>query len=252
MHSANRFSRAFYRSISPRSLRAAESIAPLLNRYLAATSVVDFGCGTGTWLKAFRANGALSLLGLDQLDPSQAELAIRPEEYRRVDLTRDLPLERSYDLALCLEVGEHLPPAASRTLVRNLVRASRRVVFSAATPGQGGVDHVNERPLEHWVALFADEGYAASDFIRAALAAEKAISAEPWYRYNTLFFFHPADGPALPAYVLQHLVADPGRLSACVPFFWRLRCALVGLLPVPAATFLANCKHNLNSLLKYP
>ena len=246
---SDRFSRAFYRSIITGSSRAAQSIAPLVNRALEARSVVDFGCGTGAWLKAFRENGADTVLGLDQFDPSGMQLLMAAQEYRRVDLTRELQLPRSYDLAICLEVGEHLPAAASRILVRNLVRASGRIVFSAATPGQGGVGHINERPLWDWVELFAEEGYAASDFIRAAIAAE-GLEAEPWYRYNTLFFFRRSEVATLPAQVAAHAVARPAELARFVPLSWRLRSALLCLLPVPATTFLANCKHNVKSLLK--
>jgi SAM-dependent methyltransferase len=229
---------AFYRSIAPESLRAAERIAPLLAP-LRVASVVDFGCGTGAWLRAFRAQGAAIVHGIDQFDPRGVELAIRPEEYQRADLTGELRLPREYDLAISLEVGEHIPPAASRTLVRNLAGASRRVLFSAATPGQGGVHHVNERPLAEWAALFAECGYVASDFVRA-LIAERGIRVEPWYRFNTLFFYRDVDVPPV---VAQHVVRDPRELGRHVTPGWRLRSALMRLLPVSAVTFLANCKH---------
>lgn len=248
MQSENRFSRAFYRSIAAGSSRAAQGIAPLIHHYLHPQSVVDFGCGTGSWLQAFRASGIETLLGLDQFDAAKVELAIRPEEYRRVDLTREIPLPRRYDLALCLEVGEHLPAQASRTLVGNLVSAANRVAFSAAIPGQGGVNHINERPLRDWLELFAEHGYVASDFIRVAIS-ERRLAAEPWYRYNTLFFFHPSEAASLPPYVLEHRVRSPADLAKNVALWWRLRAALLSLLPLAAATFLANCKHNVKSFL---
>ncbi len=248
MHSENQFSRAFYRSIAPGSSRAAQAIAPLLARHLEPQSVVDFGCGPGAWLQALRAGGAIPILGLDQFDPANVELLIGSTEYQRVDLTKEIQLARRYELALCLEVGEHLPPQASRTLVRNLIRAANRVVFSAAIPGQGGVNHTNERPLRDWLQLFSDEGYVASDFIRVAIK-ESGLTAEPWYRYNTLFFFHPSEAASLPPYVLSHRIGDPADLARNVALSWRLRAALLSLLPVPAVTFLANCKHNVKSIL---
>jgi SAM-dependent methyltransferase len=237
------YSRAFYRSIAAESLKAAELIAPLLAP-LHVASVVDFGCGSGTWLRAFRDNGAASVHGMDQFDPANVPLLIEPGEYRRVDLTQEVRLPRQYDLALSLEVGEHLPPRASRTLVSNLASASGRVVFSAATPGQGGVDHVNERPLSDWVEMFAEHGYAASDFIRLAIAARR-LPVEPWYRYNTLFFFRQADAASMPACVTEALIEDPRDLTRGVALAWRLRSALISTLPVAAVTFLANWKHNL-------
>lgn len=241
------YNRAFYRSIAAKSLRAAEAIAPLLAP-LGIRSVVDFGCGSGTWLRAFRAGGAETVYGIDQFDPAGVEMLIAPGEYRRADLTGELRLGRDYDLAISLEVAEHLLPQASRTLVANLVRASGRVLFSAATPGQGGVDHVNERPLADWVALFAEHGYAASDFVRAGIA-ERGLEVEPWYRYNTLFFFREADAASLPAVVAAHRVRDARELGARVGLAWRLRSALLSALPVPAITFLATCKHNVRAFL---
>jgi SAM-dependent methyltransferase len=241
--SENPYSRAFYRSIAGESLKAAELIAPLLGP-LRVTSVVDFGCGSGTWLRAFRANGAAIVHGMDQFDPANVRLLIEPEEYQRVDLTNDVQLPLQYDLALSLEVGEHLPPRASRTLVSNLAKASGRILFSAATPGQGGVDHVNERALSDWVEMFAEHGYVASDFIRLAIA-QRRLEIEPWYRYNTLFFFRESDAASIPAFVTDALIKDPRDLTRRVALAWRLRCALLAALPVPAVTFLANWKHNL-------
>jgi SAM-dependent methyltransferase len=241
------YNRAFYRSIAAKSLRAAQAIAPLLAP-LGIRSVVDFGCGSGTWLRAFRAGGAQAVHGIDQFDPAGVEMLIAPDESRRADLTGELHLERRYDLAVSLEVGEHIAPQASRTLVGNLVRASDRVLFSAATPGQGGVDHVNERPLADWVALFAEHGYAASDFVRAGIA-EKRLEVEPWYRYNTLFFYREAEAASLPPVVAAHRVRDARELGARVGLAWRLRSALLSLLPVPAITFLATCKHNVRAFL---
>ena len=241
------YSRAFYRSIAAKSLRAAQAIAPLLGP-LRIDSVVDFGCGSGTWLRAFRENGAAIVHGIDQFDSAGVELLIDADEYQRADLTQELHLPRRYDLAVSLEVGEHVAPQASRTLVANLARASDQVLFSAATPGQGGVDHVNERPLADWVAMFAEHGYAASDFVRAAIAGQR-LEVEPWYRFNTLFFFRDSKAGALPAMVARHAIRDPRQLKRGVALAWRLRSALLSPLPVPAVTFLANCKHNLRARL---
>ena len=71
-------------------------------------------------------------------------------------------------------MGEHLPPDASAQLVRSLVEASDRVLFSAAVPGQGGEFHVNERPLAFWQDLFAAHGYVAHDCVRPRLTGRRA------------------------------------------------------------------------------
>jgi SAM-dependent methyltransferase len=247
MQSANRFGGAFYRSIAAGSSRAAEAIAPLVNGLLPARSVVDFGCGTGAWLRAFRRCGAVSVLGLDQFEPTDVALLIERDEYQRADLAQDIRLVRRFDLALSLEVGEHLPRPASPTLVANLVNASDRILFSAATPGQGGVHHINERPLWDWVELFAERGYAASDFVRPLIARHR-LKVEPWYRYNTLFFFRRSAAASLPAAVTDCVVSRAEELARPVPVAWRLRGALLSLLPRPAVTLLASGKHRVRAL----
>jgi SAM-dependent methyltransferase len=246
MQSANPFGSAFYRSIAAGSLRAAEAIAPVVNGILRARSVVDFGCGTGAWLRAFRACGAEQVLGLDQFEPESVALLIGRAEYRRADLAAPVPLGERFDLALSLEVAEHLPAEASATLVANLVGASDRVLFSAATPGQGGVDHINERPLWDWVELFAAHGYGASDFVRPRIAG---LAVEPWYRYNTLFFFRESAEASLPSEAAAGRIRRAEELARPVPLGWRLRSALLARLPRPAVTFLAQSKHRIRAML---
>lgn len=54
------------------------------------------------------------------------------------------PLGR-FDLAISVEVAEHLPKEAAETFIDNLVSLSDEVVFGAAYEHQGGVNHLNEQ-----------------------------------------------------------------------------------------------------------
>jgi 2-polyprenyl-3-methyl-5-hydroxy-6-metoxy-1,4-benzoquinol methylase len=40
-------------------------IVPIVLKYITPESVVDFGCGLGTWLRAFKEKGIVEILGLD-------------------------------------------------------------------------------------------------------------------------------------------------------------------------------------------
>ena len=51
-----------------------------------------------------------------------------------------------YELAVCLEVAEHLNESSADNLILQLTNLANRVLFSAAIPGQGGLHHVNEQP----------------------------------------------------------------------------------------------------------
>ena len=65
------------------------------------------------------------------------------------DLSEPITIDRGYDLALCIEVAEHLPLSSEPTLIEELTSAAQAVMFSAAIPGQEGVNHVNEQWLDY-------------------------------------------------------------------------------------------------------
>src|SRR5205814_2387550 len=77
----------------------------------------------------------------------------------RHDLADPLPAEvvscGPFELALCWEVAEHLPPTAGDRLVGSIRDVHpTRLVFTAAIPGQGGHGHINEQPPEYWRSRF--------------------------------------------------------------------------------------------------
>lgn len=156
---------------------SAAFVVPVVCDMLEPLSVLDVGCGQGEWLETFKANGVRHAVGVD----------IAASEYLRHDLTEPLDLRVQFDLAVCLEVGEHLPEEAADTLVDTCVRHSGNVLFSAAVPGQEGKGHINCQPHEYWHQKFNERGYATLDAIRP-LITHPAVS--PWYRDN--IFLHVA------------------------------------------------------------
>jgi hypothetical protein len=104
----------------------------------------------------------------------------------RQDLTQPIDLGIQADLVVCLEVAEHLPPEAAPVLVDTLCRHGKRILFSAAPPGQGGTGHLNEQPPAYWAELFARHGYRYQDIVRHRLSPE----VSPWYRHNTVLVCH--------------------------------------------------------------
>jgi len=217
-----------------RSARAA--IAHALGR-LAPASVLDIGCGRGTWAAAWAEAGVADVMGVDGGYVLEAGLAIPRDLFHAADLTRPIDLARRFDLVQCLEVGEHLPPSASGTLVDTLCRHGDIIAFSAAVPGQGGEHHVNERPLEDWRALFAARGYAAHDALRPALRGAAGI--EPWYRYNMLLYADASGAARLPADMAATRLAEDAPIPNGASLSWRLRLALVRALPRPVVTGIA-------------
>jgi len=143
--------------------RSAEAIAPFVQEIVKPRSVVDLGCGTGSWLAALAVEDSL---GVDGEWVPRSRLEISKEQFLSHDLTRPLLLDRTFDLALSVEVGEHLPAEAAGVLVDSLARLAPVVLFSAAIPYQGGTGHVNPQWPAYWADKFRTRGYVPCDVIR--------------------------------------------------------------------------------------
>jgi SAM-dependent methyltransferase len=165
---------------------SAAVVAPILVEALRPCSVVDVGCGTGTWLAAFQAAGVSDVFGVDGDYVARSSLDIPIETFQPADLNQPLRLDRSFDLAVSLEVAEHLAPSRAEGFVADLVRLAPVVCFSAAIPFQGGVHHVNERWQEEWASIFASHGYRPVDLVRRKVWDNPKV--EPWYAQNILVY----------------------------------------------------------------
>jgi SAM-dependent methyltransferase len=232
----------FYRANVSIAVRSAQRIIPKVIAALPARSVVDFGCGPGAWLSVWAAAGA-SVTGVDGPFVDREELLIDPTRFHRADLAKPIELETDFELVQSLEVAEHLPAASAEGFVESLVAHGPRVLFSAATPGQGGEHHVNEQPLEYWRAIFRRRGFIAIDFLRPLIAKDNLI--EPWYRYNILLYVREDTIAALPQWVRSCCVPDGQPLRDYRPQLYRLRTALVRRLPLAAVDQLSRLKWRL-------
>jgi SAM-dependent methyltransferase len=176
----------FYSSQRDRSRSSAEAILPTVIQAVRPGSVVDVGCGVGTWLSTVRAIGVDDVLGLDGAWVQQDSLEIPAERFQAVDLRQPIGIDRRFDLALCMETGEHLPTERSAGLVNDLVGLAPVVLFSAAIPGQGGADHINEQWPDFWADLFAGHGYECVDAIRWRHWTDEQV--EFWYAQNAFLY----------------------------------------------------------------
>lgn len=184
------YDKKFYDKQMDGSLKSAQIVIPLVLEKLNCVNIhscVDFGCGVGTWLFAVKNHvKAVDVLGMDFGEPVKEQLKIDPEEYRKKDLSNPIILDKTYDLCISLEVAEHIKQESADIFVENLAKASDIVLFSAALPGQGGTEHVNEQRLTYWVEKFTQRGFELYDVIRPYIWYDEAI--EPWYRQNMVLF----------------------------------------------------------------
>jgi SAM-dependent methyltransferase len=166
--------------------RSARAIIPKVIQLISPNSVVDVGCGIGIWLSVFAENGVNDLRGFDGEYIEHQRLLIDRAHFVATDLSRPFKIDRRYDLSVCLEVAEHLPESSGTGLVDALTGASSIVLFSAAPPGQGGVEHINEQWPWYWQKLFEKRGYQMFDPIRPQIRDDESIAW--WYRQNIVLF----------------------------------------------------------------
>ncbi len=221
------YSEAFYAGGAEISARSARRVVPCVMQLLAPgpESVVDVGCGLGTWLEAFTAAGVGTILGIDGDHVEQRALRIPSRCFLAADLDQPLPmplratggLPRRFDLAVSLEVAEHLPPHRAQGFVEALAGLAPAVLFSAAVPRQGGTCHRNEQWPEYWAALFERLGYETIDCIRPRIWHDPEVAY--YYAQNMILYAEPAVAAARPA--LRPFVVPPaGALARIHPCRW--------------------------------
>lgn len=159
-------------------------IVPLVVALVQPTSVVDWGCNMGVWLDAFRRRGVASVHGMDVWPRAENSL-FSEEEFTQVNFEHEIPV-RKCDLAINLENAEHLREPRANALVDALTASAPTILFSAATPGQGGDHHYNEQPHAYWHYKFLERGYMLFDVIRWAVKDNPGV--EWWYRDNMFIY----------------------------------------------------------------
>jgi hypothetical protein len=164
-------------------------IGALRDAFPDARAVVDVGAGSG----AFAAEAARSGLRVEACEhgrPGRRWARRQGIEAKPFDLKRDPPaqLDGPFDLAYCFEVAEHVPADLSERLVGFLAGLAPLVVFTAAQPGQGGIGHINEQPLEYWKERFARAGMRPDEDRTKGLQAGFANASSAWFADNVLVF----------------------------------------------------------------
>jgi len=159
---------------------------PIVMSLMSVKSVIDVGCGVGTWAEQFLKLGVDDVIGIDGEYVNRQLLRIPSTCFQAFDLSQPIHLDRRFDLAMCMEVAEHLKESRAEGLVDDLTKLANAILFSAAIPGQGGTDHINEQYLSYWVALFAAKGYVLLDVLRPRIWN---IPECDWtYRQNAVLF----------------------------------------------------------------
>jgi SAM-dependent methyltransferase len=228
------------------SRTSAEFIAPLLCRTLPIKSILDVGCAVGTWLHAWQQSGIADVHGVDGGYVDRSQLQVPPDCFTSADLSQEIVLGRKFDLVQCLEVAEHIDADHAEILIDTIVRhAAGNILFSAAPPGQGGENHINEKPYEYWRELFRRRGYVAFDYIRPRIAGNRAVAF--WYRYNMILYVAEECMVRLPKEIYQTRVEESIPIRDMSPLSFRIRKVILSHTPRVAQTEIARLKARLTS-----
>lgn len=213
----------FYDTIRPGARASAAVIVPDIMRMIDPgyrLEVIDVGAGSGEWSAAFTRHGAHVLAVDGEWGRPAWEQANGENDalYVEVDLSDTRLDDNIYygDLAVCLEVAEHLDESRADGLVADLCR-SAVVLFSAAVPGQPGHNHVNCQPPTYWRDKFGALGYTGSGALRYRYWGNPEV--EWWYQENLLIFWRSGSQPVGIEpdechYLVHPVLYDSFRLAA--------------------------------------
>jgi SAM-dependent methyltransferase len=209
MPDERRYDTGFFSGLNLSSKNSAQVVVPLILEMLHPQRIVDVGCGTGAWLNVFKEQGCSQVKGYDGDYVDRELRVIAPEEFVVVDLTKPLKDENApYDLAISLEVAEHIAPESADIFVESLVGLAPVIVFSAAVPGQGGTLHVNEQWPSYWTQKFLRHGYVVIDCLRPQLWEIDEV--ESYYIQNILVFARPES-------LALHPALQEAQTKTCAP-----------------------------------
>ncbi|MEP9375467.1 hypothetical protein ABLE91_02040 [Aquabacter sp. CN5-332] len=196
---------------------SAWAILPDLLTLFHVASVLEVGCGNAHWTSVAVMNGVGDHLAVDGPWNVVDDLVIDPDHYQVRDLTKPLAIGRQFDMAICLEVAEHLDLEYADIIVDSLASSADVIVFSAAIPLQGGFRHVNEQWGSWWRAKFSARGFEAFDLIRPKHWSDTNIHF--WYRQNTFVYVRTSNAAAIAAAKArqQELYAGPIMFDAVQP-----------------------------------
>lgn len=175
----------FYNIIASSSINSAEVVSSYISGLLRPSSVIDIGCGEGHWAAAFERLGC-RVLGVDG---DYVKEPIVP--FVAHDLSKSIPVNLGeFDLAISLEVAEHLPAKRADGFVSDLCSLAPAVLFSAAIPFQTGAGHVNCQWQSYWASRFESNGYSVNLGVRWPFWEDDRV--ECWYKQN-IFLAHRPD-----------------------------------------------------------
>lgn len=150
-------------------------------------TVMDVGCGVGTWLTCFPDEVVKT--GIDGPWVPHQYLKIAEKDFFPCNLEQSIANKKSQlwklppvDLLISLEVAEHIEEKFANDFIEFITSHCTYTLFSAAIPDQGGTQHVNEQWPSYWAAKFMEHDFVLYDLIRPSVWDDEKILF--WYKQN--------------------------------------------------------------------
>ncbi len=167
------YDKEYHEKIETEERPAAERIADYIFNKFNPSSIIDYGCSTGIYLKPFERY-KIDLKGLENSSDALENKLLNEVEY--CDLTIPLKLEYTSDFSLSIEVGEHIEEQYADIYVKNICDNSFKwVLFSAAIPGQSGVGHINCQYKDYWIKKF-EKNFFIVDYVETKLFLDYLVT----------------------------------------------------------------------------
>jgi len=151
-------------------------------------SVVDFGCGIGSYLEAAFDYG----IKIKGYEISWEAIIHTPERIRPFIEYRDCtePINAGvFDTVISFETAEHIEPEGTNQFIKNLVNATgKTLLFTAAPPGQEGTGHINCRYRDFWMLELSDF-LIYNDVLTGEISEAWEKLGAPWYIVKNLMVF---------------------------------------------------------------
>lgn len=164
----------------------AQRLVPYLVDTFKPDTVLDLGCGPGTYVNVFNELG-VDCIGYDT--------DVRVEGMPNIYCKSLHEAEEKADLVLCMEVAEHIDSSQNESIVQvmnDCLNPGGVLIWTAAKPGQGGVGHINCQEKTYWEKLLN-----ATGLVRDTVEEQKTIEYirngyhMGWFLQNLMVYRKP-------------------------------------------------------------
>lgn len=171
-----------YDLLHAEELPFAERLAQWIKNELNPESVLDVGCGPGTYVDCLNALN-VSCIGYD--------VDSRIDGKPNVKCKSLFDVNEQANIVLCMEVAEHIDEEKNDDIVQSIYKAiaeNGHLIWTAAKPGQGGVGHINCQTKEYWEEKFTAVGLKRNIAMEEKLVADMQQGYHMgWFVQNLLF-----------------------------------------------------------------